>query len=395
MKHTKRKLAGLALAFSLILATAASAKIAVGDYIDLSGYVGASARYQKTDRDQGVADDDSAKLDLDALKLSASLKYNALSAKVSAYVPGSTLDDANSDGVFITEAYLSYAPGKGFTVSGGRFLSWIGYEPFDLDQQWNLTAGLGPMSHLVPNYHDGVRLEYTSGKISLGVAALDSVYNDEYAVVSLGRHLPTAAPYRGDTDARNGLGGEFTIRYQDEAFSFGATLAAEWNSDTFKDGAYAPDLSRGDIDYGLYVFDFWAQYYLSCTKTTLGAEFIYQRISPKNSSGIYQESLAAGDTLFDATQYAVLLSARQELTDRWSVAGTASFGELKYFDESTALRFAKVAVSPCFALAKNIDLRAEASWTNYSEDTRYNWDSGRSNACKEEYFAGVQMVFKF
>ncbi|MDR0353540.1 MAG: hypothetical protein LBI02_09430, partial [Opitutaceae bacterium] len=102
MKHTKQKLAGIALASSLILATAASAKIAVGDYIDLSGYAGASARYERVDRNRGEDDSSKSQLDLDAVKLSADLKYNALTAKISAYMPGSTLDETNSDDIFIT-----------------------------------------------------------------------------------------------------------------------------------------------------------------------------------------------------------------------------------------------------------------------------------------------------
>jgi hypothetical protein len=346
MKHTKRKLAGLALASSLILATAASAKIAVGDYIDLSGYVGASARYQKTDRDQGAADDDSARLDLDAIKLSADLKYNALTAKISAYMPGSTLDPDNSDEIFITEAYLSYDFGNGYSVSGGRFQSWIGYEAFDLDQKWSLESGLGDFAPLVPNFHNGVRVHYTSGKITLGAALLDSVYNGEDA-------------YTGDGDAKNGLGGEFMIRYQDEAFSFGTTLAVEKNTDD---------------DDTLYVADLWAQYYLASTKTTFGAEFIYGRESPKNS----------GDS--DDTLYAVLLSVRQPIIDRLSVAGSVAFGVEKD-DVATGLRYQKVAVAPTYVLSENLEVRAEVSWTNYDRDT--------DDHAKDRYFAGVQMVFKF
>jgi hypothetical protein len=348
MKHTKRKLAGLALASSLILATAASAKIAVGDYIDLSGYVGASARYEKIDRDHGRADYDSATLDLDAVKLSADIKYNALTAKISAYMPGSTIDEANSDEIFITEAYLSYNFGNGYTVSGGRFQSWIGYEPFDLDQQWNLTPGLGDLSTLVPNFHNGVRMQYTSGKITLGLAVIDSVYNFGHA-------------YTGDADARNGLGGEFMIRYQDETFSFGTTLAVE------KNDSYDPNLSR-------YTADFWAQYYLASTKTTFGAEFIHGRFSRKNAPS-------------DTVDYAVMVSARQPVIERLSVAGSVAFGK-KEFESVTHLRYQKVAVAPTYALSENLEARAEVSWTNYDRDSS-------DNRAKDRYFAGVQMVFKF
>jgi hypothetical protein len=346
MKHTKLKLAGLALASSLILATAASAKIAVGDYIDLSGYVGASARYQKTDRDQGAADDDSAKMDLDAVKLSADLKYNTLSAKISAYAPGSTLDATNADEIFITEAYLSYDFGNGYTVSGGRFLSWIGYEPFDLDQQWNLTPGLGRLGNLVPNFHNGARVEYTSGKITLGAAVLDSVYgNGDDA-------------YTGDADAKNGLGGEFMVRYQDEAFSFGATLAAEQNT---------------DADYSRYVTDLWAQYHLAGTKTTFGAEFIYSRTSPKGLAD-------------DDTAYAILLSARQPVMERLSVAGSVAFGKSET-GSATRLRYEKVAAAATYALSENLEARAELSWTNTTEDLFRHEKAG--------YFGGVQVLFKF
>ncbi len=373
MKHTKRKLAGLALASSLILATAASAKIPVGKYAEISGYLGASARYQKADFGQGEADGSTSQMDLDAVKLSADLKYEEFTARISAYAPGSTLDPYNSDEIFISEAFLSYNFGKGYTVSGGRFLSWIGYEPFDLDQQWTLTSGLGPMGALVPNYHNGARLEYTAGKISLGVAVLDSVYNDEFSVFSLlGAPAGIDKAYQGDADVRNGLGGEFMIRYQDEAFSFGATLATEWNNDAFGDA--------GVLDYTLYVADLWAQYHIARTKTTMGAEFIYRRLSLKESSSA---SLMIGDE--DNTAYAVLLSIRQPVMERLSVAGSVSFGTHKWMD--TLLRYQKVAVAPTYVLSEHIEARAELSWTNYDND--------RVGKLKNVSFAGVQMVVSF
>jgi hypothetical protein len=267
-------------------------------------------------------------------------------------VPGSTLDDANSDEIFITEAYLTYDFGNGYTVSGGRFLSWIGYEPFDLDQQWSLESGLGDMHYLVPNFHNGVRVQYTSGKITLGAAALDSVYSYRYS---------------GDKDARNGLGGEFMIRYQDEVFSFGATLAGEWDNDA--------ENNRYGYDYSLYTTDLWTQYLLASTKTTIGVEFIYQRESPKNAIGNQ-----------DTSSYAALLSVRQPVMDRLSIAGSVSFGAVKD-DVTTAQRYQKVAVAPTYVLSENLEARAEVSWTNYDRDF--------NNAAKDRYFAGVQVVFKF
>ncbi|MDR0902165.1 MAG: porin [Opitutaceae bacterium] len=393
MKHTKQKLAGLALATSLILATAASAKIPVGEYVEISGYAGASARYDKVDRDHGEADFDTAKLDLDAVKLSADIKYNAVSARVSAYVPGESLDSANRDDIFITEAYVAYAFGNGFTVSGGRFQSWIGYEPFNLDQQWTLTHGIGPMSYLVPNFHDGVRVEYTAGKITLGVAVVDSIYNDESVALQHPSdyylYYGDAHPYSGDTNVRNGLGAEFSIRYSDETFSMGATLALESNSDT---STYA----QGAFDYDLYVFDLWAQYYLASTKTTIGVEFISRNTSWKESSLVSQYYNAV-----DVSEYAALLSARQRVTDRLSVAGSVSLGQKDGStfapEDNVSLRYVKVAVAPSFVLTENLEVRAEASWTKYSKDSQSQFDyvGDPTFRRKEGFFGGVQVVFKF
>jgi hypothetical protein len=389
--------------------------------VTFSGYAAISARYGRSDRGHGAADDDSATLGLDALKLSARAATAPLAATLSLFAPGRASDDGRDgtradarDGirddadVFLTDAFVSLDAGRGVTVTAGRFLSWIGQEPRDLDARWALTPGLGPMSHLAPDYHEGARLTFTPGgftpgssptdgfpsgdatggfppsgitggfpdggvpgRLTLGVALLDSVYNDEHAVFGpiLPERVGAGGLWRGDGSAANGLGAEVTAHYETQKLALGLTLAAERNHDTIG--------GSGELDYDLRLADLWARWRPDA-RTTLDAELLHRRLSPRPAS-LWTDAP-------DITALALLLAARREVTARFSVAGSAMIGGEKW-GAVTLTRAWKIALAPSWTTARNLELRAELAWTRHGEDAIHH--------AKTTAFAGLQALFKF
>lgn len=395
----------------------------------LSGYAAASARIDRADRDHGAADNNSATLDLDALKLSLRAETGALGATLSLLVPGPALAGAHDgarnvatrdNDIRLADALLTLTlgprgvaaattgpaaatgpaattgpasattttagagPAAGITIGIGRFLSWAGLEPFDLDQRWSLAPALGPFARLVPDYHEGIRLEYTprigaaagkpgTGKITLGAAVLDSVYADEHAL--FGPLFPERAGdgkiLRGDGSVSNGLGAEMMLRYETGPLALGLTCATERTRDTYN--------GSGELDYRLLLADIWARWLLKRTRTELAAEFIWRTISPAPGATAWADAP-------HITARAALLRARQPLTTRTSLTASAAFGEERW-GGAVLTRFWRASLTPSWTPNKHLELRAELSWTHYAEDTLH--------LAKTAALAGVQVVIKF
>jgi hypothetical protein len=409
--------------------------------VTLSGYAAASARLDRADRDHGAADNNSATLDLDALKLSLRAETGALGATLALLAPGPALAGAHANDIRLADALLTLTFGPrggaaattgaananatspatgmnrrsatpetfaattgpaaangpadtaaadaaaGITIGIGRFLSWAGLEPFDLDQRWSLAPALGPFARLVPDYHEGIRLEYTSrvgaddgkpgagkpGKITLGAAVLDSVYADEHAI--FGPLFPERAGdgkiLRGDGSVRNGLGAEAMLRYETGPLALGLTCATERNYDTYN--------GSGELDYRLLLADIWARWLLKRTRTELAAEFIWRTISPAPGATAWADAP-------DITARAALLRVRQPLTAQTALAVAVALGK-EQWGGAVLTRFWRASLTPTWTPCQNLELRAELSWTHYAEDALH--------LAKTTLFAGVQVVIKF
>jgi hypothetical protein len=335
--NNKFKIAGAAFA-SALFAGSALAEITLTPNLSVDGYAAGSAQYIREKTDVGGATSDDSTLDLDAVRLNANFKYDKVSAKISLYSGEAAF---GTDNIVIPEAYVSYDFGNGIVGTAGRFLTWAGYEAFDIPATSAITYG--DEYAIIPSHHNGVKVTYSFDNFTVGAAVLDSVWGS----------------YKGDGDINHGsLGTELYFAYDDQTFSAAATIGYQHD--------YAPG---GSSD--IYFANVWGQYYIDSSKTTLGAEFTYAKWEYATS---------------DDTYMTVLVSAKQAINEKWAITGRLSGGLNDESGVSDNSKFIKASVVPSLTLSENLEVRAEVSYTTFDKD----WDNRDS-----KIFVGVQAVFKF
>lgn len=337
---TSLKIAGAVLASALSLMSA-RADLAINENVSLFGYAAGSIQYNKV---HGTNTDTT--MDIDAAKIGLALNFEPISATVSAYT------DTGASELYLLDANISYDLGKNFTLTAGRFLTWFGYEAFDIPETSFITWSTATLfDSLMPDYHEGVKIEYTYGKHEFGLAILDSIYS----------RPGTDDPYRGDGSVRDGLGFELHYGYTAEKWSLGANLGYQY--DRSKDSDYYLENNRR------LIADVWGEYQLD--DVTLAAEFYYKYEDRKGSDS--------------QNTYFAMLMAKQDLSDKVSIGGRMSYG-----NEQDYGNFWKLSVMPVgYEVSNNLSIRSEVGYTRYSNGLR---DKGEP---KYEFFAGVQAVFKF
>jgi hypothetical protein len=89
------------------------------------------------------------------------------------YVDGAT---ATND-VQLEQGFFTYAFTEGedssLSISAGRFLSYMGWESFDLINLYQQSVG---NSSGIASFQDGVRIDYSTDMFSLGAAVVDGLY---------------------------------------------------------------------------------------------------------------------------------------------------------------------------------------------------------------------------
>lgn len=298
-KHTT-KLAGLAASLLALVATA-SADVKVNENISVNGY--AVGAYTYTDWDNGHTDTwlDSGANSVDAVKLGALFTYQSISAYGSVlYLPGAD-DEAG-----LLDAYVTYDTGVGLKLTGGKFLSYLGFEAFDAINMTQLSYGLVTG---IPAYHTGAKIDYSSGPVSFGVAVVDSIF-------------PTQRFIEGDREYSDDIGVEAMISYTGiDKLTLFAGIATE---DT--DGAE-----------DLFVFDFWASYALT-DKVTIAGEYAHYK---DNADGKTNSWLAFASYAFN---------------DNWSIIGRISGADYDGGGDDM-----KYTVAPTYTINDNLAVRAEFS----------------------------------
>ncbi|MDR2675818.1 MAG: porin [Opitutaceae bacterium] len=352
--NNKIKIAGAALA-SVLFVGSALAEIALSPNLNIDGYAAGSAEYSRYKYDGGGNKDD-ATLDLNAVRLNANFKYDSVGAKLSLYSPA-------GDNVVVPEAYVSYDFGNGFVGTAGRFLTWAGYEAFDIPALNALTYA-DEWTGIIPGHHDGVKVTYTFDNFTVGAAVLDSLYGD----IDLSYPYDGFNSYRGDGKVNNGsFGGELYFGYNDQTFSAAATIG--YQHEHVLDGADA------------FFVNVWGQYYIDSSKTTIGVELNYQ-----NSDAWF---LANADEayflpLVNSEIYTAQVSAKQAITEKWAITGRLSGGSLDADNLADKVSFVKATVAPSLTLTENLEVRGEVSYTTFDKAP---YDS--------KIFVGVQAIFKF
>lgn len=170
-------------------------------------------------------------LDLNAAKFGATGKFGSVTGYASLYYNGTTTD--------LLDAYASVDAGEGFSVTVGKFLSYMGYEAFDVPNMAQISYANTQLAP-IPAYHTGVKLDYSAATYGAGFAVVDSIYGPSL--------------YKGDSDLKKpGLEAYFSYKgIKDTTIWFGV----------------ADEVSSQKAFY-----DLWVSYSINKTDS-LGAEVI-------------------------------------------------------------------------------------------------------------------------
>ncbi|HEY8995906.1 MAG TPA: hypothetical protein VIM71_14670 [Lacunisphaera sp.] len=326
MTQQSFRFAGWATAL-LVLASTASADVKLNDNFSVGGYTVGSYQYTKVDGSPA-----SDRFDLDAVKTAFTASFKPVTGVVSLYYPG-----VDGNDVTVLDAYATYDCGGGYSITGGKFLSYLGYEAFDAVNMTQITYGAPTLGSMfsIPAYHSGVRIDYSDSANSFGLALVDSVYSP-YSI------------FKGDGELIHNGGFEAYYKYT------GTENLVLW-------AGLAYDTKGGFQPHSVLTLDFWAQYNIS------------------------KEVFIAGEVANTDAGFG------KESTSWLAEVGYAPAGPVSWIfrvsgdSPKTAVgadKYVQYTVCPTYKLTDNLSIRAEYSYYDY--DT---WGA--------KSFVGVQALFKF
>jgi hypothetical protein len=293
----------------LALAATSYADVKVNDVFSVNGYAVGAATSTDVDGAPSIntyfeSKGSPAIVNADAVKLGVLAAKGSWSAYGSAlYLPGA----ANEAGLL--DAYVTYDTGSGLKITGGKFLSYLGYEAFDPINMAQLTYG--STIYAIPAYHTGAKLDYATKTWSVGVAVVDSIFSGPKGF------------FEGDREYSDDVGIEAIATYTGiDKLTIFAGIATE-NTD------------KASSD--LFIFDLWASYNVT-DKLTIAGE-----IDTNNNNG--------GDDYVGWLAF-----ASYKFSDKFSTAFRLSGASKGPFGDET-----KYTIAPTYAIDANLSLRAEFS----------------------------------
>jgi hypothetical protein len=322
------------------------ADIKVNDNITFSGYAaGAYMNYKASGFEAVDGIFDASKPipgggDSNDVLTKFTLNYKPVTAVISLnYFPNLATNELT-----VLDAYATYDAGGGLTVTGGKFLSYLGYESFYPSLMDQITYANGDFVGAIPGYHTGLKIDYADKTQGFGAALVDSVYS----------------PYggtKGDGELKKNVGTEVYYTYT------GVENLVLW-------AGLAYDGKGGFQPHNITTFDVWASYQVM-KPLRVAAEFVVKD----------------GGTLNRGTSW--LVFANYSVTDKFSTTFRVGGDNFDKIDDGeggtiTGPSFVKYTVSPSYAVTSNLILRAEYSHYEYSK-----------YVAKTADFFGVQGVFKF
>ena len=370
-------------ALSLLALTASGQTAEPVEYLKLSdihikpsGYVVGSYTFSKSDSESSTtggptasADSSSDRFDLDAAKFLFAVDYKPVSGTFSLYYPGGSGSE-----IYMLDAYATYDFGGGSTLTGGKFLSWLGYEAFDIPNMAQITyayAGFNP----IPGYHNGLKYNFTSPEISYGIALLDSLYG-------------TTGYESGDGSLKTDLAVEGYVSYTGVA---GLTLWGGFGYQSEDDETLDGDGTSGSV----FIFNTWASYTID--KSNFGAEFIFTTVDDDDTVLPF----AAGG--YDAVNFLIFYSyqASEKLSTAFRVGidmvedNNTVFGP-GVFDSSESSSF-RVTVAPSYKVTENLKIVGEVTYSHVESDFKSVVGPVRTSSAFESdaVFVGVQARFTF
>ncbi len=293
----------------LALAVTSYADVKVNDIFSVNGYAVGAATSTDVDGGSNIntyfeSKGSPAIVNADAVKLGVIAAKGSWSAYGSAlYLPGA----ANEAGLL--DAYVTYDTGTGLKITGGKFLSYLGYEAFDPVNMAQLTYG--STIYAIPAYHTGAKLDYSTKTWSAGVAVVDSIFSGPKGF------------FEGDREYSDDVGVEANFVYTGvDKLTVFAGIATE--------------NTKGATD-DLFIFDLWASYAVT-DKLTIAGE-----IDTNNNNG--------GDDYVGWLAF-----ASYKFSDKFSTAFRLSGASKGPSGDET-----KYTIAPTYAIDANLLLRAEFS----------------------------------
>lgn len=326
MTKQSSRLAGWATAL-LSLAVSATADVKLNENFSVGGYTVGSYQYTKT---EGTPASD--RFDLDAVKTLFTASFKPVTGVVSMFYPGPSGSD-----VTVLDAYATYDLGGGYSITGGKFLSYLGYEAFDPVNMTQITYAAPTLGSMfsIPAYHTGIRLDYGDAANSFGIALLDSVYSP----ISI---------FKGDGELIHNGGFEAYYKYT------GTKDLTLW-------AGIAYDTKGGFQPHSVATYDFWAQYAVS-SEVTIAGEYAY----------------TDGGTGKKGSSWLAFLQYAPKGPVSWIFRVSGDDPDVSV----AASDYMQYTVCPTYKLTDNLSVRAEYSY--------YDYDTGGSKS-----FWGVQALFKF
>lgn len=317
----------LAAALTLASSLTALADVKINDTLSIGGY--AAGSYRTTDSDPGTAVD---KFDMDAAKALFTGSFKPVTGVVSLYYqPGAPSD------VTVLDAFATVDVGGGLSVTAGKFLSYLGYEAFDIPNMTQVSYANGDFLGPIPGYHSGVKLDFSDKDIGWGLALLDSVYSG-----------PNYLKGDGELKRNAGFEGYFVYKAIPEF-----TLWAGFAYDT-----------KGNVIHKndeILTLNVWASYNVS-KEITIAGEIVTK------DGGVGDKG------------YNWLAFLNYTVDKNWSTAFRVSGEKLS----NGGPGFTKFTVSPTYKVNDNFSVRAELSYYDYSKA-----------AADTATFFAVQTIFKF
>jgi hypothetical protein len=290
------------VAITALLPTApAFAEIQVHQNLAVDGYVAAS--YQYSSKDYYETD----KYDFDRARLNFNMNFSPVTGHFGFVAEG--------DGdVTVLDAYATYDAGNGLSFTAGKFLTYFGYEAYDIPTMNYITYGNYLNGTFISGFHSGVKADYATDAFSAGIAVLDSVFGND-----------------GELDGTKGF--EAQITYTGVK---GLTLFAGFGYET-------ATKSSGSND--MFIANLWAGYDVT-EQLNLGAEFSYCDERDVNKGCAW------------------MVTAKYAITPKFSLAVRIG-GDVN--DEDGVGDTLRATICPSYKLSDNLFIRAELSHTKVED----------------------------
>jgi len=355
----------LAVVAAFAAALPAFAQIKINDSLSVTGWSVGSYTYTSTKGTSGVPNTSADSFNVDAALLGATITpTKEVTGTVSFYYKPSTEGGINGTGteeVTLLDAYVAYDCGNGLVVTAGKFLSYLGYESYYAISDNMITLANQQFLAPIPGYHEGVKLDYTVDKTTeMGIALVDSEYSNNFAATE------------GDGHLEHNFGTEGYIQYtgvDNLTIWFGAGYDSKGTP--INPYGLAPTKT-----HSIYVLDLWASYQIT-KPLAVAVEEIYKDGGKAPAAGFSPDK---GSNWLAYVQYAF-----NDKLSAWACfSGEDVSSETVGAVTTKGPRYWKASLSPAYALTANLTVKAQVSYTKYS-----------NFATKSAIFSGVQVGFKF